>query len=141
MTHQAPSSVIASFVFALSHVFVYQTDGRTPYVNITTSYSGIGAWWVNNCIIFINNTHGIYFNRSRVHTSLANLVTHQAQRHRQSLVCFVCTHVRTCSCTYGQTYVRTPPSKLMTTYDRWAEWIKTISVCFSNILNPCEFVR
>ena len=31
-----------------------------------------------------------------------------------------CTHVRTCSCTY----VRTPPSKLMTTYDRLAWWVK-----------------
>ena len=62
----------------------------------------------------------------KIKTSLANLVIHQAQRHSQSLVCFVHmyaialvnTDVRT------KTYGRTPPSKLMPIYDNWAWWVK-----------------
>ena len=61
-------------------------------------------------------------------TSLANSVTHQAQPHGRSLVCFeildACMHLYTYVSMDGRSYGRmdgrTPSSKLMTTYDRWA---------------------
>ena len=74
-----------------------------------------------------------HFSKSRK-TSLANLVTHQAQRHSLSLVCFVRMYalalVRKDVHSYLRTYRRTPPSKLMTTCDRWAWWVnKQILMC------------
>ena len=45
-------------------------------------------------------------------------VTHQAQRHSRSLVCFEFGHR-----TDGRSWTRTPSSKIMTTYDRWAWWV------------------
>ena len=41
VTHQAPCSVVARFVLALSRVYVFQvgcTDVRTPCVKIRTTY-------------------------------------------------------------------------------------------------------
>ena len=56
-------------------------------------------------------------------TSLANLGTHQAQWHSQSLVtCFV----RMYTLAPVRTYGRTAPSKLMTTYERWAWWVNNV---------------
>ena len=55
VTHQAPSSVIACYVLALTRVFLFsgQTDGRTDTIReIMTTYLAIRAWWVNNSVKF-----------------------------------------------------------------------------------------
>ena len=59
-------------------------------------------------------------------TSLANLVTYQAQRHSPSIVCFVRMYALALVRTYVRTDVRTPPSKLMTSYDCWTWWVNKV---------------